>query len=419
MKNQYEFRQDGHSAALPVDLKHENRKKVLSAFRYGQECTVADVSNQTGISRLTVMRAIQSFVSKGILCSVGLGESSNMGGKKPERFAFADPRLTLCIALWPRSTRLSLCTITGTPVVQADYASDLHRPLETVFADLATNVEAFLLDAKTDRTQLYGAMLSTAGTVDVDKGVLRFSVHSPEWGGEIPLRAYLEKIIGDLPAVLVENAGKTSGRAVLMHPQSAQSGRVLTVFSAWGVSACLMEEGRILSGPLSLVGEIGHMSIDRNDPECCACGRHGCLERLVNRERLVEMLRQKPAPAGSPLADPDAFSFPLLFEAADKGDECACRLTDHLARCYADALHNVAVVYNPDRVIFQGSIGFAGTYFDQRLKGYMSDFCYYPGGMAFQTEYDRTDLLALNACGGWYMLNEHYFLNPLLYRDED
>ena len=77
------------------------------------------------------------------------------------------------------------------------------------------------------------------------------------------------------------------------------------------------------------------------------------------------------------------------------------------------------MVYNPDRVIFQGSIGFAGTYFDQRLKAYMSDFCYYPGGMAFQTEYDRTDLLALNACGGWYMLNEHYFLNPLLYRDED
>ncbi len=419
MKNQYEFRQDGHSAALPVDLKHENRKKVLSAFRYGQECTVADVSYQTGISRLTVMRAIQSFVSKGILRSVGLGESSNMGGKKPERFAFADPRLTLCIALWPRSTRLSLCTITGTPVAEADYPTDLRRPLETVFADLEANVNAFLLGAKTERSQLYGAMLSTAGTVDVEKGVLRFSVHSPEWGGEIPLRAYLEKIIGDLPAVLVENAGKTSGRAVLLQQSPAESSRVLTVFTAWGVSACLMEEGRILSGPLSLVGEIGHMSIDRNDPERCACGRHGCLERLVSRERLAAMLREMPASDGSPLADPEAFSFPALFQAADEGDERACQLTDHLARCYADALHNAAVVYNPDRVIFQGSIGFAGTYFDQRLKACMSDFCYYPGGMAFRVDYDRTDLLTLNAAGGWYMLNEHYFLDPLLYRDGD
>ena len=50
----------------------------------------------------------------------------------------------------------------------------------------------------------------------------------------------------------------------------------------------------------------------------------------------------------------EKLSFPLLFEAAQNGDRRARELTDHLARCYGDALHNVAVVYNPDQVIFQG-----------------------------------------------------------------
>ena len=412
------IRQEGPTAALPVDLKHENRKKVLGAFRYGEECTVADISNQTGISRLTVMRAIQFFASRKILRSMGLGESSNMGGKKPERFAFADKRLTLCIALWPRSTRLSLRTITGTPVAEIDFASDLRRTLQEVFADLESHIDAFLGEHKTSKSKLYGVMLSTAGTVDTDNGILRFSVHSPEWGDQIPIRQYLQDIMGETPVVLVENAGKTAGRAVLQQDEQYRSGRVLTIFSAWGLSACLIEDGRILSGPLSLVGEIGHMSIDCYDEELCGCGRHGCLERLVSRERLIRMLEEKPAPAGSLLAGIGKdLSFQLLFDAARNGDARARELTDHLARCFSDALHNVAVVYNPDQVIFQGSVGHACDYFDQQLKAGMRDFRYYPSGEAFQIHYDATDLLALNAIGGWHMLNEHYFQDPHLYQD--
>lgn len=418
MTNEQSIRQDGPSAALPVDLKHENRKKVLSAFRNGEECTVADISNQTGISRLTVMRAIQFFVSRGILRSMGLGESSNMGGKKPERFAFADDRLTLCIALWPLSTRLSLRTITGQPVAEMDFASDLRRPLQAVFADMETNINRFLRQQEIGESKLYGVMLSTAGTVDTDSGILRFSVHSPEWGDEIPIRDYLQKIVGERPVVLVENAGKTAGRAVLHQDEHCRTGRVLTIFSAWGLSSCMIEDGRILSGPLSLVGEIGHMSIDSRDEELCGCGRHGCLERLVSRRRLIRMLEKEPAPADSPLHNiGEKLSFPLLFEAAQNGDRRARELTDHLARYYGDALHNVAVVYNPDQVIFQGLVGHACAYFDQQLKARMKNFRYFPGGEAFQIRYDKTDLLSLNATGGWYMLNEHYFHDPLLYQD--
>lgn len=418
MTKEQSIRQEGPSAALPVDLKHENRKKVLSAFRYGEECTVADISNQTGISRLTVMRAIQFFVSCGILRSMGLGESSNMGGKKPERFAFADERLTLCIALWPLSTRLSLSTITGMPVAETDFDNDLRRPLQDVFADIAVHINRFLQEKQIGKSRLYGVMLSTAGTVDTDNGILRFSVHSPTWGKEIPIRDYLQKIVGDIPAVLVENAGKTAGRAVLHQREQFRTGRILTIFTAWGISACMIEDGQILSGSLSLVGEIGHMSIDSRDDEVCRCGRHGCLEQLASRRRLIHMLEKDPAPEDSPLHGVgEELTLQLLFDAAQKGDRRARELTDHLAHCYGDALHNVAVVYNPDQVIFQGLVGHACEYFDQQLKARMRDFRYYPGGSAFRIHYDKTDLLSLNATGGWYMLNEHYFHNPLLYQD--
>ena len=418
MKEQV-YRQEGRSAALPADLKLENRQKVLEAFRYGGEHTVGEVSALTGISRLTVMRAVQFFVSKGTLRSMGLGESSNMGGKKPERFAFADQRLMLCVALWPMSTRLSLHTITGEPVAQADYASNLHRPLAAVFDDLKIHIGRFLSGQNRSLDCLYGVMLSTAGTVDSETGLLRFSVHSPEWGEQIPVGEYLKEIVGQTPVVLVENAGKTAGRAVLIGSDSHREGRVLTVFTAWGISACLIEDGRILNGPLSLVGEIGHMSIDCRDDELCACGRRGCLERLVSRERMIRLLEEKPAPEGSALAGAgQSLELEQVFAAARAGDARAMELTDLLARRYADALHNVAVVYNPDSVIFQGTVGHACEYFDQRLRTYMKDFRYFPEGRAFRVGYDPTDLLTLNASGGWHMLNEHYFRDPQLYMDD-
>ena len=73
--------------AVPSALKYQNRQQILSCFRDHQEHSVADVVSRTGISKLTVMRAIQFFCGKNILVSSGKGESTEQGGKRPELVA--------------------------------------------------------------------------------------------------------------------------------------------------------------------------------------------------------------------------------------------------------------------------------------------------------------------------------------------
>ena len=58
-------------AAVPSALKYQNRERILACFRDHQEHTVADIVARTGISKLTVMRAIQFFCAKNILISSG------------------------------------------------------------------------------------------------------------------------------------------------------------------------------------------------------------------------------------------------------------------------------------------------------------------------------------------------------------
>ena len=62
--------------ATPSVLKYHNRELILNCFRDNQEHSVADIVARTGISKLTVMRAIQFFCRKNILVSSGKGEST-------------------------------------------------------------------------------------------------------------------------------------------------------------------------------------------------------------------------------------------------------------------------------------------------------------------------------------------------------
>ena len=87
------------NAAVPSALKTHNRQLVLECFRDHREHTVADIVARTGISKLTVMRAIQFFCAKNILVSSGKGESTEQGGKRPEYFHFGCRQYLLTITL--------------------------------------------------------------------------------------------------------------------------------------------------------------------------------------------------------------------------------------------------------------------------------------------------------------------------------
>ena len=96
------------SSAMPSDLKYENRWQVLRVFRDGGEYTANDVAAKTGISRQTTMKAIRFFCNRGLLRSSGKGDSTDIGGKKPEHFTFYCKSYLLCIAMWPGRIGLTL-----------------------------------------------------------------------------------------------------------------------------------------------------------------------------------------------------------------------------------------------------------------------------------------------------------------------
>lgn len=413
-------KQDANTPAIPSVLKYHNRELVLNCFRDHKEHTVADIVARTGISKLTVMRAIQFFCAKNILISSGKGESTEQGGKRPEYFHFSSRQYLLTITLWPESLCLTLFNMDLQEIRRSSIAWIIPASPEVTFGFVRDQALSLLEQSGITVRDLYGVSLSTSGIVDYDSLVLKYSVHSPEWGTDIPVGNYLKDIFGEGPYYFVENAGKCISRTILSEQEHPEK-RMLVLFTSWGLSGSLIQDSEILSGRDSLIGEIGHMILDPSDTEQCSCGSYGCLERLVSIARLRKRIAKDPPPATSPLSKvpPEAVSLNHLFFASQQEDPYARVYVTYLADCFSTLLRNVALVFNPEKVVFVGDYAIADDFFDMRMREKFHQFHYLASSAPMEVHYDTRLLTELDARGGAIALLNHFFADPGIYEDAE
>ena len=406
--------------AVPTALKHRNRKIVLDCFRDYQEHTVADIVARTGISKLTVMRAIQFFCAKNIIVSSGKGSSTDQGGKKPEFFRFGFRKNLLTVMMWPEMLELRLFDMQMREICRRSFDWIIPSTPEKAFSFVREQAAALMEQAHISRDDLYGVSLSTSGIVDYENLVLKISIHSPEWGTDIPVGTYLKEIFGPDVYCFIENAGKCISRSILKEQAQPQK-RLLVLFTSWGLSGSLISGGEILGGRDSLIGEIGHMILDPSDTEQCTCGSYGCMEQMVSLSRLRKFISQNPPPADSPLAklSPGSVSLTHLFFASRQNDPYAQQYVRYLADCFASLLRNVSLTFNPENVVITGDYAIADECFDSRIREQFHRFRYFSSSAPIGIHYDTRNLQELDARGGAFALLDHFFSDPHVYEDPE
>ena len=194
------------------------------------------------------------------------------------------------VNLWPKAISLALSDLTGAVYADMRFEHQLSGELERDLDDVHAFAMAYLAKENVGLQQLYGVVLTVPGTVDYDTKALRYNSQAPGWGADVYMQEKLRARFGTELAYYIDNAGKAAGRALLLeHPEYARH-RLLTLFTTWGVSACLIEKGHVLNGRDSLIGEIGHMIISDGNGVVCGCGKRGCLESMVNLQHVRNLL---------------------------------------------------------------------------------------------------------------------------------
>lgn len=406
------MRRTGMSPSFPADLKSVNRMQIMEVFKSGNEYTANDISGEIGLSRQTVMKAVQFFVEKGIIVSHGKGSSTSIGGKRPEIFSLAGNKFLMCVSVWPDILQFTLMDLRAGVADQLSLRQTLSPDPRAALGKVGNLAAKLLKQNGISGQMLCGVCISTPGIVDYKTNTLKYNALRPEWGINVPVGEILRPYFPAGTRMRVENVAKLTARPWLSEK------RVLTVFSSWGgLSGCLMENGRILHGNNSLIGEFGHMILDPVSEETCGCGGRGCFQRLVSDEYLR---KQVAAMIG---AHPDSMLNNLrldeltvrdVFHLSARGDGLARALVAELARTFSVAIRNITLVFDPETVVFHGDYANADDFFQEELFRHLSGFRYY-GQRPFSLELDPTPIETLNLRGAYALLLEMFFQDPSLY----
>jgi glucokinase len=132
-----------------------------------------------------------------------------------------------------------------------------------------------------------------------------------------------------------------------------------------GIGGGIIIDGKLYLGTSGSAGEIGHMTIDVNGPECY-CGNFGCLEVMASGTAIArEAIRRIKDGGSSTLSDMVAAKIENITAkevglAAQNGDRLASEVILKAATYLGTGMVNVVHIFNPEIIVIGGSVSKMG-----------------------------------------------------------
>lgn len=206
--------------------------------------------------------------------------------------------------------------------------------------------------------QIDAVGVSCAGIINTDTGVVVFSPNIPALRNT-PLREMLSARLGRV-VHLANDANLAAVGEWYFGVQRAVSDLVYVTVST-GIGGGVISHGKLVNGACGAAGEVGHMTIDIDGPEC-PCGRRGCWEALASGRALAERTVQRIEAgdmtvvgdlAGGDMANVDA---QLVEIAARQGDSLAQEMIATTAYYVGVGLGNLINLFNPQLILLGGGV---------------------------------------------------------------
>lgn len=128
-----------------------------------------------------------------------------------------------------------------------------------------------------------------------------------------------------------------------------------------GVGGGIILNGQILTGTNGGGGEIGHILANRNETECCGCGKKGCLEQYASATGIARLARNILAEnTRDTMLNQEDVSAKAVFDAVKAGDEVAIEVAEQFGSYLGYALADLGAVLDPEIFVIGGGVSKAG-----------------------------------------------------------
>ncbi|WP_066633411.1 ROK family protein [Desulfolucanica intricata] len=195
------------------------------------------------------------------------------------------------------------------------------------------------------------------GMVDAQRGFIFFA---PNLGWhDVPLAELMEKELA-VP-VRLDNDANLAALGENVYGAGQGTTEMIYVTVSTGVGGGLILNGNLYQGAAGGAGEIGHMILEPDGPQC-TCGSRGCLEALSSgtamARRAVELVEAGHGRAVLALAggEKKRITSRTVARAAADGDPEAAEIIGSAARYLGIGLVNLVNLLHPELIVLGGGV---------------------------------------------------------------
>ena len=363
--NTTETRQGAGPVSGPAKgLSHKNSKSVvLDVIRAAGTISRVGLTQATGLTGATISTVVRRLINDGLVIETGRAEST---GGKPRVLLQLNhsSRFAVGVHLDHSGITYVLTDLGGAVVARMSRTGAGVEDPPAVVARMAREVNALIDGVGVERSRVLGLGLVSPGP-STPKSGMRLTPPSMWHWEDFPLDQELETAVG-LPVTL-DNDATASALGEYWSGGVGEATTFASVFMGTGIGAGLLMNGLAYRGASGNAGEIGHICLDLDGPECW-CGARGCTEAIAGPAAVVEAARTDAAISRATGLDAKrqsssvAIDFAAVARAARRGDAGARDLLERSARHLAIATRTLANILDLELVVLTGpSLAVAGS----------------------------------------------------------
>ncbi|GAB3600561.1 ROK family protein [Microbacterium tumbae] len=350
---------NSHIAADTQIMRGINTAAVLTTLRTEDTLSVTELSQNTGLSRQAVSRALASLESIGLAEFTAPDPQTTRSGRPAQLVRFrATAGHVLGISISSRELRTTIADLRGSTVA--------HRvtPLADapVIDALRTSITDLLSSASLRSEDIWSAAVGTPGIVDPQTGLVKLVPSMESLHGDVLLMTLRDLL--DCP-VYVDNDVKLATEGEQWRAPRPLSSLVLI---EWGerLGAGIVINGILHRGASNDAGDIGFLDVAAAEPSTTVRSGLGAFENRVGSAEIVALTvanarQQNDQTLAHALEQAeDAESLERVIEAVRAGHPAALAAVAEGARRLSVGIAAVRALLDPELIVIGGSMARCG-----------------------------------------------------------
>lgn len=342
-------------------VRAANQSSILRMVYHCAPITRADIAKRLGLTLPTITTNISAMIAEGLVQELDQQESADQRSGRKSRLLDIVPQARRYVGVEMRGTDSTACVtdFRGRVLGQAEAAA-ADRDYEYNLDMTCRLVRDLLAELKLGFDDIDALGFCLPGLVDTETGILRVRP-SFNWFDKNILRDVRRRLDFHKPICVENNAcARACGASLFQREQLNDVPTFAYLFIHTGIACPLILNTSSSYGSIVGAGEVGHMVMESNGPQC-TCGNHGCLEAISSSRAIIARCMDALAKGEAPIlrslcAKGEAPAMAQILQAQEAGDPAVYLIVERAVYTLGVAIANIVNFTCPHALLIDGEL---------------------------------------------------------------